>query len=441
MRIRVVGSGIVAGVFCLIALWFPWYMMEPGGIVQDWTYQKEAASFPGWLPTAAYIFCALTIFAFGWVAARWNWSKTWRSSLLAGAGAGLIAGCIIYDFIGAFRFGVAGQAEVWQAFYREVGVTEGLTLLVDAIVSSATLVYFNFIAIVIGCVLLGALGGLSSSIDLEDVWGKPPRDSEEWLFRLPAYSLSLTGAVCFIVAIAAFMVMEEAATNVMIDENLTGLNAPPIFILIACYTGCLVMVMLPIGLTWGWIFRAWKEAGLWKFFYGVWLAVTIFFTGWVLQDFFIQDKTAFLIDMLSVFPVLFIPFSVIGGLGLGLICGLMCMPVSPSSEKYRFSDWLGYALTQGILGGTQMFMSVTAYALVLVLITIENIPHLTQVGVVDLSPAGQLAQLFKTLSGVAQGMMIASAVGGWLFGLVILLFRKFLKIRPAQAENPDTIHP
>lgn len=145
MRIRVVSSGIVSGVFCLIALWFPWYMVEPAGIVPDWAYQNEAASFPDWLPTAVYAFCGLTIFAFGWVAARWNWSKTWRSSLLAGAGSGLIAGCIIYDFIGAFRFGVLGQEEILKVFYREVGETEGLTLLVDAISQTANMIYVNFI--------------------------------------------------------------------------------------------------------------------------------------------------------------------------------------------------------------------------------------------------------------------------------------------------------
>ena len=83
-------------------------------------------------------------------------------------------------------------------------------------------------------------------------------------------------------------------------------------------------------------------------------------------------------------------------------------------------------------------MSITAYALALVLIAIENIPHLTQVGIVDLTPGQQLIQLFKTLSGAAQGMMIVSAIGGWLFALIVLLFRKFLKIKPVPAANPDT---
>lgn len=437
MRIRIVSSGIVSGVFCLIALWFPWYMIEPAGIVTDWTYQNEAATFPGWLPNGVYLFCALTLFAFGWVAARWNWSKTWRSSLLAGAGSGLIAGCIIYDYIGAFRFGILGQADILKVFYREVGETEGITLLVNAIVSSANLIYFNFIMILVGSLVLAGLGGLASSLDLEDVWGKPPRDADEWLFRLPAYTLSVTGVACFIVAIAVFSILEESATNVMVKGNLTGLNAPPAFILIASYIGCLAMVMPPIGLTWGWIFRAWKAAGLWKFLYVVWLILTILFTGWLLQNFFVQGRTALLIDMLSIFPVLFIPAVVIGGLTLGMVCGVLSEPVAPTVAKYHFYDWLGYALTQGILGGTQVFMSVTAYALVLTLVAIENIPHLMQTGLVDLSPGQQVIQLFRVMSGIVQGTMLICAVGGWLFALIVLLFRKFLKIKPVPAANPD----
>jgi hypothetical protein len=76
---------------------------------------------------------------------------------------------------------------------------------------------------------------------------------------------------------------------------------------------------------------------------------------------------------------------------------------------------------------------------VLVLISIENIPHLTQTGLVELSPAQQVIQLFNSMALVTQVLIVACGIGGWLFGLVVLLFRKFLKIKPApvahDAEN------
>ena len=438
MRIRVVSSGIVSGVFCLIALWFPWYMVEPAGIVPDWAYQKEAVSFPDWLPTAVYAFCGLTIFAFGWVAARWNWSKTWRSSLLAGAGSGLIAGCIIYDFIGAFRFGVLGQEEILKVFYREVGETEGLTLLVDAISQTANMIYVNFIFILFAAIVLGSFGGLASSMDLEDVWGRPPRETQGWLFRLPAYSLSLTGYLCLIVMIAALIILQESVTNVGLENGLTGVKVPPFFIILLAFLGCVVMILPPIAMTWGWGIRAWKSAGLWKWLYGVWFAFTIFIVGSVVNNFVRYSGAGFILPMTGLYLPLLAGFVIIVPFLLGLFVGIINEPVELTGEKYRFSDWLGYALTQGVLGGTQLFMSITAYGLALVLIAIENIPHLTQVGIVDLTPGQQLIQLFKTLSGAAQGMMIASAIGGWLFGLIVLLFRKFLKIKPVPAANPDT---
>lgn len=441
MRIRVVGSGIVAGVFCLIALWFPWYMIEPAGIVPDWAYQNEAASFPDWLPTAVYVFCALTIFAFGWVAARWNWSKTWRSSLLAGAGSGLIAGCIVYDFIGAFRFGVLGQEEILKVFYREVGETEGLTLLVDAISQTANMIYLNFIFILFAATVLGGLGGLASSMDLEDVWGRPPRETQGWLFRLPAFTLSLTGYLCLIVMNAVLVILQKSVTDVGIENELTGVKMPPIFIILVAFLGCIVMILPPIAITWGWGLRAWKSAGLWKWLYGVWFAFTIFIVGSVVNNFVRYSGAGFILTMTGLYLPLLAGVVIIVPLIFGFLVGFISEPAALIDEKYHFSDWLGYALAQGILGGTQMFMSITAYGLALVLIAIENIPHLTQVGIVDLTPDQQLVQLFQTLSGAAQGMMIASAIGGWLFGLIVLLFRKFLKIRPVHTANADTIHP
>lgn len=430
MRIRVVISGIVSGLFCLTALWFPWYVVEPAGIVSDWKFQSQAGIFPPWFQAAVYAFCALTIFSFGWVASRWNWSKTWRSSLLAGAGSGLIAGCIIYDFIGAFRFGLLGQADILKSLEIEVRERQGLILMLDAITGSANLIYLNFIGILFACTAIGALGGLVSAIDLEDVWGKPPRDPDRWLTRLPAYTLTLTGYGCLIVLIAVVPLLQESVSSVAIDENLVGLKLPPQFISIVAYLACLVLILPPIGLTWGWMFRAWKRAGLWKFFYIAWIGLTLLLVGWLFYSFIQYGAMGFILDAMGPFPFIFMWLVIIGSLGLGFLGGYLSDDSPSAGDRMNFYDWFGYVLTQGILGGTQAFMSVTAYSLVLVLVTIENIPHLTQTGAVEVSPIQQIAQLFSVMAGMAQGMVVISAVGGWLFALIVLLVRKFLKIKP-----------
>ena len=431
MRIRIVLSGLTSGIFCLIALWFPWYVVHPSTLVSNWIFQDQAAYLPTWISTAAVGFCGLTLFSFGWVAARWNWSGNWRESLLAGAGAGVIAGSIIYDFLGAFHFGLLGQEEILKAFYSEVGEAQGLTLIVDAVTNSATSIYLNFIVVVFASVLVSALGGLASAIDAGDVWGKSPRKPDGWLFRVSAYSLTLTGLGNLIVMIAALSILQESVMNTAIENNLSDINSFPPFLLLTAFMACLVMILPPMFMTCGWIVRSWGRAGSRRILYGVWALLSIYMLWWMLRGFFSFNFSdmAFLFQM-GPFPLWYMWGVIILSVVIGFFGGYLPAPSNPVDENYRGSDWLGYALSQGILGGTQIFASVTAYALVASLITIKNIPHLTQTGTVDLLPTDQIVQLFTTMSAVAQGVVIFSAVCAWIFGLLVLLLRKIFSVKP-----------
>ncbi|NOH03206.1 MAG: hypothetical protein HND47_15210 [Chloroflexi bacterium] len=119
--------------------------------------------------------------------------------------------------------------------------------------------------------------------------------------------------------------------------------------------------------------------------------------------------------------------------GMGIGAGLISTPVTEGIEKYRASDWLGYILAQGILGGTQLFVSFPAYYFLISLATV-NIPHLVSSGVVEQTPSQQILQISQTLTALANFLIAISAAGGWILGLVILLIRKFLKIHPVQQE-------
>lgn len=428
MRIRVVLSGIFSGAICLAALWYPWFAMEPAGLAPDWPYQNRSILLPYWVPTAMLVFCGLTIFIFGWVSARWNWAGTWRASLLAGAGAGSIAGCLIYDFIGAFHFGLMGQSGILKVFYAEVSESRGIELLIEAIAGTALTMYPYFLAVMAGSIVLGGLGGVSSAIDVEDVWGKPPRDPDSWLFRLPGYTLTVSGFACMIVALAGLLVLQESAVKAAIANEITRLDAIPIFIVLSAYVTCLLMILLPMSLTWGWIIQAWKGAGLWRVLYGIWVILTLLMLVWLIQALPFQEGLRFVFGFEALQPMI-LGLLMILVLSIGVGLGLLSRPVSSSLAKYKGSDWVGYALAQGILGGTQVFVCLPAYALVLVLISIVNIPHLVQAEVVESTPTEQMLQLFNVLVTSAQTLMLACAIGGFFFGLIILLIRKFLKIK------------
>lgn len=440
MRIRVVLCGIVAAAACILALRFPWYIVYPTNVAPDWYYLEFARGLPIWLETGVLIFCGFTLFTFGWVAARWTWAGNWRDSLLSGAGAGLIAGCLIYDFIGAFYYGLLGQENVLKAYSAQLTETKGMTLLIDAIASSAYYLYSNFLIVVVSCGVLCGVGGLASAFDVGDVWGSSPRNPEGWLFRLTAYTLSVNGAVWTIVALAAVMVLQDSVTDIVIKNNLSGLSTMPVFITFTVYMVGLAMTLFPLSITWGWTIRSWRSAGLWRALYALWVVATFLMTAPIFVN-FIRNGSVFF-D----FPIngIALPYDWIFtflALVAGLAVGLLSPPTIAPDSRYRASDLLGYALAQGILGGTQIFISIPAYAFVLTLITIENIPHLLQTGIVEKSPTQQIVFLFKLMTSTVEFSMLVCLLGGLLFAAIISLIRKFLKIAPVTpAQGVPVLH-
>ncbi len=438
MRIRVVTSGIVSGVFCLIALWFPWYVVEPASIVPEWEYQTEATLFPTWLPAGVYAFCALTVFSFGWVAARWNWSKTWRSSLLAGAGSGLIAACIIYNIIGAFRFGLLGQAELLKAYYLETGQQgNGLALVFESVSVTEHLLYLNFIFILFGGTLVGGMGGLVSAVDLEDVWGNPPREPGFWLFQLPAYTLTLTGVALMIFIITYFGGFQDILDSSMTENELIDLKNSPSLVFAIAYLASYALIFPPIGLTWGWILRNWVATGSWNPIYGVWLATSLVGVGWAMSEFIQNDSAGLTFAAFNDYPLNIFLYWVVASLVLGFVGGYISDNPNPAQVRYTVYDWLGYGLTHGILGGTQVFIIIPAFSLVLMMVPTEYLQYLMQAGFVGLSPSEQVIQLFRLMSGIAVGLFFINIVVGWLFGFIVFVLRRLFRIGPVLIENGD----
>lgn len=386
------------------------------------------------METAVFAFCALTLFAFGWVAARWNWASNWHSSVSAGGSAGLIAGCLIYDFIGAFHYGLLGQKDLLASLSRQMSETEVLTIMIDAFSSSALQVYFYFLIVVAAATIVGALGGLASAMDIEDVWGKPPREPEQWMFRMSAYTLALNGAVWAYIALEAMYVLQDSATKTILNASLTDFNPMALLIIVNIHTVNMAMTVFPLGLTWGWIIRAWKGAGLWRALYVIWLLASCTEMAWI-GRWFIQyaNSANFVFDSItSYYGVSVISCALIAGIALGLLS----TPLAPPTSRYRFTDWLGCVLAQGIFGGTQVFISVPAYALVLVLITMFNVMKLLGYGSMYGTPTQQIANLAEIMNIIAALGIALCLFGAMIFGGVVTGVRRFLQVPKVMEEAP-----
>ena len=399
---------------------------------------------PGWVAagyeqvgmTGLYIFTGLVIFLAGWIAARWDWSTTWRESLLAGAGAGLLAGCLLYDFtVGAWA-GLAGNQQILQNFSKPLTNDEGILLLSVTIYATGWQVYRAFFICLLSATLIGALGGLLSATD-GDGWGFCAEKGSEWLLRIPAYTLTATGAVMFVITTATISILPQLISdavqkinreNVYIESQLglglLGLNIP--------YWIGYGMIVLPLLISTGWMLRNWKGATpagrifsiLW--FFG-WIGAAVFFGKDFIPGFVQTILMMFDPNFLTLFFILII---ILIPAIIGLSFGLLKNPPAVHPERNTSAgDWFGYAVTQGILGGTQILAGLAVFAIVLTQITIINIPHLTNEGVVTSEPLAQIQSLYRIMGGVASGVIIGSALLSLIFGGFAALVRRLIPVK------------
>jgi len=427
MRIRTVIAGVSAAAVCLVVLYFQYYIIGPARFVPGWSDGSPFAAFPAWTPAIALVFCVITLFAFGWVAARWNWTDTWQSAMQSGAGMGVLAGCLIYDFIGAFWFSLRGNAEILQNAYNTLTETEGTRMLIESLLQTGMLLYLNFILVIFICSLLGGLGGLASAlIDKKDIWGTDPRNPEGWLFRLPAYLLTIYGYFNIIVVVGILNPLWEKLIDSAVKLEATAdvqwtLESPAAFMVLFGYSAALVFVFFPAGITWGWIIRSWferRKAGFWA---AVWIFLTTLGVAWVAIRTFWYGA----IDFPLMLPVMASPFV---AFVIGIIIGLITVNRS-EGFGYRSADWFGFGITYAILGGTQLFMGVVAYSLSAALIGIVNIPHLINAEPVDPAPVQQVVYLHTLQQSTALGVILLSLVLGLVAAAIVSFLRTVTGVR------------
>jgi hypothetical protein len=423
MRVRTVITGLAAAAICLAALWVQYYNFQPSQIVPGWLDSNRAAQIPNWISTAVLLFCGVVLFLFGWVAARWNWADRWQRSLQFGAGMGLLAGCLIFDFIGVFWSSIKGQAEILSNFYNPLSEAEGTRILIQAILQTGSLLYVNFVLVVLACILLGGLGGIVSTIvDRKDFWGSDPRNPEGWLFRLPGYLLTLSGFINLIISIAVLSLLHRRMLNTVAqfaekyETQLDVRFSSQLFQFFSNLAAWL-FAFLPFGITWGWTLRRWlvrKKVDVSSAFWILLTAACLWLVSWyIAPDTFRQPLNLLLLG-----------FATLAGAFIGLLTRDRA-----EGFAYHLSDWVGYSLTYGILGGTQIVMGTLAYGLALALIGVVNIPHLTASGVVDKNPVDQVHSLYTIQSTSAALAILASIVVGLLFASLVSFLRTIFRVK------------
>lgn len=337
MRIRVVISGIVGGmVVSLVSILFSSILENlDRGIRTGPTIES-----PSWINLIGVL-----VFVCGWVAARWNWSRTWNAAFLSGAGSGLIAGALYFYFSGVTfnaadsqitflaRVGtgahVAEFETIFTTFFRSVIATllfpEGydsveyfnsigdISLLSQFVQSVSLPSQFCFVSLM-GGALCGALGGLASVlVDRDDVWGSSVPAHDQWLFRLSAYFLILNGLLVTLITVSVATLLDGAIVQWAKDvtwglsKPLSWLDilfgAPSLFAsaislaisgMLTSLTPSLVSIALGravdlveilFALTWGWTLRDWILERKRSILSGLWtlLALASMFY-WIVND-------------------------------------------------------------------------------------------------------------------------------------------------------------
>ena len=406
MRLKTIVSGILASLGCYFALMRIAYDTLPAQILSEWPAPLwEGLISEEWINIAVFGFAALSLLLGGWISASWNKAQNWKESLRFGASAGLIAGALSFNFVGAAWAGLLAQKEVLKHASITLTETEGMQILFSATSETILQNYGAIWLYIIPSIILGALGGLIFAIEITpEEKAAPPRRSG-WLFRLPAYTLTISGIASFVIMQAVLVLLPEILADTAADYNIIPTMPPHLLISFATLS-IAPFFGIPFLLTFIWTLRRWKDHKTSFLFLGwIFLILTyIYFFNfkWFSEIFSTGLENANVVMLSSI---------------AGTFLLIWFLTSEPTQDNYTFSfaDWMGYILTQGILGGTQLFASCATFALSLVLITVENMPHLISEPseTVPTLPVEQIQTLFSMQQKFALlsiGAMIAIAI-------------------------------
>jgi hypothetical protein len=231
---------------------------------------------------------------------------------------------------------------------------------------------------------------------------------------------------------ALMVLLPEIITNTAIDLNVIP-NLPPDFLLPLTTAMTAPFFIVPFLLTIIWFAKRWKIYKKGGVLFFTWILFPFAFTYFFNNDSLNYLSTLFEMGLAS---FIFMAFAIM----IGVFLLIWFLSTEPNEDKFKFSfsDWMGYALTQGILGGTQLIASSTAFALSVTLITTENIPRLLP----SVSSDGQIssfAEQVERLFSIHQ--QSALAIMGGMFLLALILGGLTALLRGITGMNKQPLKP
>lgn len=439
MRLKTVLAGILAGFGLHFSLMRLAYDSLPAEFISSW----QAPIWQGILSTQqmnfiVYGFAALSLIIGGWLAAAWNKTRRLGDALAAGAGAGLIAGALGFSFVGGPWAGLMAQGEIYLSLSQKISEKDAYQLILNGVSKTASQTPLMFWKFIIPAVLLGILGGFLCALETRKEWENAPRLKSGWLYRLPAYTLTFSGLFSFVVMFVVMDSLQESATKTLFEKMLTAPDLPPQVMLFIASLTAIPLFVLPFFISLVWLIKSGKEnrrnwvfSVLWTIFLG---ALVYYLSNNIFQ--YILNLLT-LLDLKSFLGIWFATFLLLGIIYL--------ITRTPNNEKRRFSgaDWLGFTLTQGILGGTQLMSGTVSFALSLVLITVTNMATLlgTPTDTIPSPPAQQVRELFNVHQTATFAVIGGMTFIALLMGLITVFLRAITGANRRPAPTPIKAKP
>lgn len=378
MSSRIVLSGLAAGlVSALLARM--WIVLQ----IADWNVPalRTAVSLPAagrpWLGTGIWIAVGLVVFTAGWSAARWAWAGSKTASFAAGALTGLLAGAVLLLY----------PLQFWAILEPQQFILENARRLSLLNHERIALAYFVNVRIMADIVqvfanllfwlpLLGGLGGWVSFLLEKEGWGSEP-EPPGWIHRLPAYALTLNGAVVLVVSVVIGYLFNELLTLMLLEarsfplrpeiSRLMEFSESGLALLFGVkiiYLTALLLWLLPLMVTLGWLLRhiprykVRHRAG-WLLWFLLWSGFGLLAALPIAQT--LQPANRFIANV----PAFLGGFSWVVLLGFGalaLLAGLLGAPeVSPAPQAPpSFLAWLSAGLGFAVLAAGQWTAGIVA---------------------------------------------------------------------------------
>ncbi|MGD9047636.1 MAG: sensor histidine kinase, partial [Anaerolineae bacterium] len=187
---RAILVGIGGGLALIAVLFYPFYRLAPGDLVDGWPAGVKAAGL------ALLIVAALLPLAIGFLAARWAGPRARQEGTLLGALAGGVSGSILYLGLAGAAAGVVGNGVLLEhGLVPASSLGEAQYLLSEAANGTIWASYATFWLAVLAGTGLGALGGLLA----------PQRGVAAHRSDLRPAVISILGAVALVSALSLGM--------------------------------------------------------------------------------------------------------------------------------------------------------------------------------------------------------------------------------------------